>query len=186
MGRSNKYYYRNGNVYHGQMRGGRPHGKGRMDYANGDVYEGDFVHGAPNGQGKFVFEDGLYYEGSVESGLFRRVKGYGTFYIATGESYVGGMKNWRFHGEGEYRDENGKVTYKGEWRDGKRHGHGIKYYADGGRYEGEFRRGLRHGWGILYYPEGGDILRYEGNFKGGVPRGRGTYYRADGSVREVK
>ena len=51
--------------------------------------------------------------------------------------------------------------YTGEWRDGKRHGHGIQEYADGSSYEGEWREDTQCGHGIFEYSNGD---RYTGHF----------------------
>ena len=56
---------------------------------------------------------------------------------------------------------NGK-RYEGEFRDGKRHGHGTSTTADGSRYEGEFRDGKLHGHGTYTGPYGD---RYEGEWR---------------------
>ena len=38
--------------------------------------------------------------------------------------------------------------YKGEWKDGKKHGQGILTYANGGKYEGEWKDNKKHGRGV--------------------------------------
>jgi hypothetical protein len=46
-------------------------------------------------------------------------------------------------------------SYKGMWKNGKRHGFGIHYYADGSKmYEGEYQNGVRHGRGVFYFRDG--------------------------------
>jgi hypothetical protein len=39
-------------------------------------------------------------------------------------------------------------TYVGEWKDGKRHGHGTYTWPASGTYVGEWRDGKMHGEGI--------------------------------------
>ncbi len=47
---------------------------------------------------------------------------------------------------GETYSEIEATYYEGEYKDGKPHGQGIKYYEDGTKmYEGEFKEGLSHG-----------------------------------------
>ncbi len=40
--------------------------------------------------------------------------------------------------------------YEGEWRAGKRHGHGCWSNAAGERYEGQWVSGVRLGFGVLH------------------------------------
>jgi hypothetical protein len=40
--------------------------------------------------------------------------------------------------------------YVGEVKDGKPHGRGVLYSADGCKYEGEWQDGKKHGFGTLY------------------------------------
>ena len=54
----------NGDVYKGDVKDGRPSGKGVMRYTNGDVYEGSFVDGVRSGQGVMIYSDGTVYSGA--------------------------------------------------------------------------------------------------------------------------
>ena len=53
--------------------------------------------------------------------------------------------NGVFEGEGDYSFEGG--SYKGEWRNGKYHGHGLLRFADGSTYRGHFNDGVADGEG---------------------------------------
>lgn len=44
----------------------------------------------------------------------------------------------------------GEHTYKGEFKKGLPHGHGVYTYADDSRYEGDFKNGMRHGKGKMF------------------------------------
>ncbi len=76
--------------------------------------------------------------------------------------------------------------YEGGWKDGKRHGRGVKVWANGDRYEGEFRDGNRTGRGVLVWgpnsQRAGD--RYEGDWKDGKRTGRGVIVFANGNRYE--
>jgi hypothetical protein len=65
--------YSNGNVYHGDLLEGRPHGAGRMDYADNDddilSYEGEWVEGKHQGKGKKVWMDHVWYQGNWYEGM---------------------------------------------------------------------------------------------------------------------
>ena len=49
-------------VYEGEYRNGKCHGRGKTIYANGDVYEGEFKDGKRNGRGKMICGSGDVYE----------------------------------------------------------------------------------------------------------------------------
>ena len=67
--------------------------------------------------------------------------------------------------------------YVGEWKGGKRHGHGILNFPDGGKYIGEWKDGLPNGQGTEINPDGG---KYIGEWKDGLPNGQGTEINPDG------
>lgn len=62
---------------------------------------------------------------------------------------------------------------------GKRHGKGVRVYANGNRYEGDWRDDRYHGKGTLSWATGG---KYVGEFRNGLFHGRGEawYGAADG------
>lgn len=68
--------------------------------------------------------------------------------------------------------------YVGEFEEGDKHGEGTEYYADGKlKYKGNFRDNLRSDYGLYFYRNGD---KYAGWFQKNVPNGKGTYYFADG------
>ena len=71
-----------------------------------------------------------------------------------------------------------RERYAGEFEEGDKHGEGMEYYADGKlKYKGNFRDNLRSDYGVYYYRNGD---KYAGWFQNNVPNGKGTYYFADG------
>lgn len=71
-----------------------------------------------------------------------------------------------------------RERYAGEFEEGDKHGEGTEYYADGKlKYKGNFRDNLRSDYGVYYYRNGD---KYAGWFQNNVPNGKGTYYFADG------
>ncbi len=60
-------------------------------------------------------------------------------------------------GNGRHVEE----KYDGDWVDGKMHGRGVYYYADGSIYDGMWQDGKMHGSGVFIYPNGN---RYDGEF----------------------
>jgi len=69
--------------------------------------------------------------------------------------------------------------YKGDMKDGKKHGQGTLDYVNGGKYVGEWQDDMRHGQGVNRWPNGD---RYEGNWKNNRKHGFGTFYYADGGT----
>ncbi|NWI13312.1 MORN4 protein, partial [Crypturellus soui] len=93
--------------------------------------------------------------------------------------------------------------YRGEWKEGRRHGIGQLTFADGTAYVGHFENGLFHGCGVLTFSDGSRwahrlhssrVLargspgsaescaaphRYEGEFVQGKFNGVGVFTRCD-------
>ena len=98
---------------------------------------------------------------------------------AGGASYSGETRNGRPHGAGLMRFAS--ASYRGEFADGKRSGHGIGVADDGLVWSGEWRADEACGLGVLEAPDG---RRFEGAVKpdaDGEPRavaGRGWTWNA--------
>jgi hypothetical protein len=73
--------------------------------------------------------------------------------------------------------------YVGEWKKGKEHGKGIRFFraglmnVDNGKYEGEWKKGLFHGQGTRIFP---GREKYEGEWKKGKEHGHGISTWFDG------
>src|SRR5438094_227495 len=77
-------------------------------------------------------------------------------------SYSGPCVNGLAEGQGVAR---GSATYEGEFKVGRKHGRGVKSWANGDRYEGGFADDHKHGQGTYTWGRGpwaGE--RYEGNY----------------------
>ena len=74
---------------------------------------------------------------------------------------------------GKLYNEEGRLIYEGEYKNGLRNGEGTYYYARGLKYEGQFVNGLREGHGVFYWEDG---TRWEGPFKNNEMEGEGQYY----------
>jgi hypothetical protein len=68
------------------------------------------------------------------------------------------------------------ITYQGMWSQGKKHGAGLLFFANGDKYDGDFKDGE---WknGNLTYSSGEE---YQGDFKNGKRHGKGTFINAYG------
>jgi hypothetical protein len=123
------------------------------------------------------------YSGPCLSGL---AEGEG---IASGSAeYRGGFKEGRKHGKGVKRWPNGD-RYEGGFAADAKEGYGSYVWGagpwEGERYDGEFAADRRHGYGIYWWPSG-DV--YSGPWEGDRPTGPGSpMMRARGKhAEEVK
>lgn len=76
---------------------------------------------------------------------------------------------------------NNGAIYKGQMKNGRRHGAGVQVWKDGSRYEGEWRNDKANGYGRLLHADG-DV--YEGQWKDDTAYGKGKYYHVQGTVYE--
>ena len=77
----------------------------------------------------------------------------------------------------------GTAEYRGEFKAGRKHGKGIKTWANGDRYEGEFAEDRKHGTGFYTWGRGpwaGE--RYQGAYQDDRRHGTGTYRWNTGDV----
>jgi len=152
------HHLKNGDKYEGELKDGKPHGKGIYYYANGDKYEGEYKDNKRNGKGVYYYANGNRYEGEYKDDK-RNNKG--ILYYANGSKYEGEYKDDEINGKGIFYYTNGD-RYEGEYKDGKMSGKGIFYKANGDRYEGEYKGDEKNGKGIYYCANGN---RYEGEYK---------------------
>ncbi|KAJ1408080.1 MORN motif [Sesbania bispinosa] len=68
--------------------------------------------------------------------------------------------------------------YEGDWIDGRYDGCGVETWARGSRYRGQYRQGLRHGFGVYRFYTG-DV--YAGEWSNGQSHGCGVHTCEDGS-----
>ncbi|ORC88615.1 uncharacterized protein TM35_000162530 [Trypanosoma theileri] len=159
-------------VYTGEWVRGKRHGMGRQTYAGNSYYEGEWIKNKRNGKGKLMYPNGDLYDGMWHDD---KREGFGTmgWKFGTGhyvEVYEGEWRDGIPFGFGRstyvhyINPENvpqdaGSLedfappvhsvlnVYVGEYVNGKRHGFGIFYYADGSVYEGEWCNGKKEGHG---------------------------------------
>lgn len=63
-----------------------------------------------------------------------------------------------------------KLCYRGDWKNGKMHGYGLRIYPDGTFYLGNFENGKRHGYGQQWSPDG---AFFDGEFRNDLKEGLG-------------
>jgi hypothetical protein len=179
-------WYRKGNksdVYKGQMRRGKLHGKGRYVYVDGSSYEGEYVNGYDDGHGLVIQ---LNNDGSISfchNGEFKmgRPHGYGvmTYFYHNGDTssiYKGYFSDWHIkHGYGvlkTYVGNNVTIT-QGEFNNNKPQGVvEILQYEKGKlmrHYKGSFQSEQRNGRGEEIY----GVSKYSGDWKQDKKEGSG-------------
>jgi len=95
-------------------------------------------------------------------------------------SYVGACRDGLAEGRGS---ASGIAHYEGEFRAGRKHGKGVKAWANGDRYEGGFVEDRKQGEGVYVFGRGpwtGE--RYEGAYLNDRRHGRGVYRWPSGDV----
>ena len=70
-----------------------------------------------------------------------------------GDRYVGESKDGKMHGKGTYYCANGEI-YNGDWVNGKRTGYGLYNWPNGDQYNGQFKHNKMHGSGKMTYANG--------------------------------
>ena len=92
--------------------------------------------------------------------------GKGVFVYPTGERYVGEFEEGDKHGEGTEYYADGKVKFKGNFRDNLRSDYGVYYYRNGDKYAGWFQKNMPNGKGTYYFADGDQIAT---TFRNGQP-----------------
>ncbi|MEM6631728.1 MAG: hypothetical protein AAF694_18780 [Bacteroidota bacterium] len=170
-----KAVFRTGARYEGEWVAGKFEGKGRWTSASQESYEGNWIAGKKQGQGTFTFSDGSRYEGSWED---NNPQGKGTRYLANKAVYEGNWAKGKLEGQGKWEDGNGN-HYQGNWNNGVFHGKGTYTYTDGGQYQGSWRAGKRSGEGMFSWKNG---KNYSGKWEDDAMHGKGVLRWENGAV----
>jgi hypothetical protein len=95
-------------------------------------------------------------------------------------SYAGPCRDGLAEGAGHAK---GSAEYRGGFRAGMKHGHGVKSWTNGDRYEGEFAEDRREGRGKYTWGRGPwEGQSYEGGYLADQRHGEGIYRFASGDV----
>lgn len=96
-----------------------------------------------------------------------------------GACYEGDCGN----GFGKMVNPKTEEKYEGEWRNNKRDGRGVEFYADGEKkYVGNFKNGKYEGNGSYFYKNGD---KYVGKYKNGVMNDEKGYFIFNNNIRLV-
>ncbi|XP_024116136.1 histone-lysine N-methyltransferase SETD7 isoform X1 [Oryzias melastigma] len=135
----------------------QPHGFCTVTYSSSDRFEGHFTHGEKNGKGKFFFFDGSTLEGFyVDDAL----QGQGVYTYEDGGVLNGTYVDGELNGPAQEFDSEGRLTFKGQYKDNARCRECWVYYPDGGCVFGEVNAdGEMSGKSLAYiYPDGRTAL----------------------------
>jgi hypothetical protein len=90
------------------------------------------------------------------------------------KSYSGPCVNGLAEGEGV---ATGTAEYRGGFKEGRKHGRGVKTWPNGDRYEGEFAADNKDGYGVYEWGKGPwEGERYDGGFAADRRQGYGIYW----------
>ncbi len=99
------------------------------------------------------------------------IDGFGKTKYKNGSMYEGYYRKNKKHGKGKYTFSDGHQYYNGEWKNNKRHGHGLRLYKSGDIYEGGFVNNMREGQGTIMIKETGIV--YQGTWLADKMHGSG-------------
>ncbi|XP_022057095.2 histone-lysine N-methyltransferase SETD7 isoform X1 [Acanthochromis polyacanthus] len=136
---------------------GQPHGFCTVTYSSSDRFEGHFTHGEKNGKGKFFFFDGSALEGFyVDDAL----QGQAVYTYEDGSVLNGTYVDGELNGPAQELDGEGRLVFKGQYKDNSRCGECWVYYPDGGCVFGQVNEdGEMTGDSVAYvYPDGRTAL----------------------------
>ncbi len=189
-------------LYQGQWEAGKRQGFGTSYHIIGlPVYRGEWKDDMFHGWGRKYEFDGSWTEGYWESGqpkhnTMKYVDGYAPFDLnhswedftltepdtyACPDSgvYKGDWENGRPHGHGRYVCAN-HALYEGDWVDGLPNGKGTFYNPNSTiDYCGEVKNGMNHGYGISFFS---DRSYYEGTWDNDCASGYGLFMKPYGEV----
>ena len=123
---------------------------------DGSVYEGEMKDGKPDGRGTLTDARGTYQKGEWRNGVLYRASG--TCVFPDGTKEEGTWNNDGSKSGGTISWPDGR-TYKGDWVvvDGQPdlpYGMGTMTWPDGREYAGHFANGKMDGAGKMTYPDG--------------------------------
>lgn len=100
--------------YEGEVRDGRPNGKGRIKLRSGVVYDGTWRDGLMTGYGVLRFQGGDRYNGAVEDGA---PDGFGRYASVDGTIFEGTFTKGRRDGAGTLTTPDAR-RFRSVWKDG--------------------------------------------------------------------
>lgn len=149
-----------GIFYSGGVVNGLFNGKGTCTKYQHETYSGEFVDGKRCGSGKV-----LYHKKPADASIVQN--------STSTELAVHSFSSSSL----DKSNTDNLISYEGEWKDDKYHGHGLLKFQHGAQYDGSFVDGLFEG-SAEYKFENGDV--YVGMFHNDTAHGRGKFNSLDG------
>jgi hypothetical protein len=148
-------------IYTGEFKNSKPEGKGSMKYDD-YTYTGHFANGLEDGEGVIVKKDGLrenvtYKAGKKITSVLAKVSesDYKSMIVQDENCLSGDC----ITGYGTYQFPSGN-KYTGEFKDRKREGKGVFYFADGDKFDGSWNNNQKAS-GTYYFNTG---AKYTGTY----------------------
>ena len=139
------------------------------------IYKGSWnFQGKKEGFGIYYDADGNKYIGEQKEDKF---DGKGRLLSINGDGFEGDFKEGVIEGKGMFISTKGSYNYIGEFKNNKFHGKGKLIFDDNTTYEGSFSKGYMEGEGNLLFRDGS---YYKGTFSQNTFHGKGKFYFHDG------
>ena len=171
--------------FQGDILDGKKHGKGiEFNRRGRKIFEGNFLFGKRHGKGiEFYFMGQKEKEGTWDHGNF--VEGTHFRYHMNGNLEYEGQVDLsdRPHGQGTTLGADGIIEYSGEYKRGKKWGHGTMYRKGVLQYIGNFKNDKPHGSGVLFYHT--MVPCFEGKFVNNEIYGNGKLYYSSGNLHKT-
>ena len=146
-----KVFYKNGNIYEGEIKDGMRNGKGVMIYKSGNKYVGEWKDDLKEGMGSMYYKKSRHiYKGEYKNDIR---DGKCIYYFQNGNRYEGDFKDKR-NGKGIFYYNTVGNIYQGDFKDDKKHGKGIMYYKNGDRTMGDYENDEKIGLHVTLHSNG--------------------------------
>lgn len=146
-------------TYIGEVKNGKPEGKGIAIYTSGDKQYGIFKNGMANGRCIFLYANNRALVGNYVNG---KPQGDIVFLRTDGSIYIGGFSNDNYSGYAKVLTQNNLFT-SANYKAGKKEGKGIEVGYNGVIFDGMYANDMRNGPGLQYEPKQQTL--YEGIWK---------------------
>lgn len=202
---SGTFFFDNGDYYDGSLVCGKRVGAGKLCNKRGRLlFEGNYENDIENGPGIEYYPDGSYMKVNFEKGIMNGpaaffdvndkelssgtfvenvFTGEGRFFFPDGTWYIGGLKENRFNGKGEYHfngDWHCIATFVDDVCDGA-----IQYfYKNILVFKGDISQNMISGSGVEYNSSDNSIL-YQGSYLKGQRNGEGRLTLGNGKIVEA-
>ena len=168
------FKYEDGSIYYGQYFKGQRQGFGHEVMKDGSIYSGYWSYDFKSYTGRFIFPTGECITGELKKG---KINGLAESITREGLIRTGHWEDGKLNGIANEIDPIANTQYRGEMRNGIKHGKGVLKFGDGSEYEGDFSNNKMTGKGRKKWV---DNRVYEGDWVEGKMEGHGTFTWEDG------